>query len=736
MKTKILSLVLFLLTTLGAAAEQTVHVAGSEHGYPLGATSWMLTNASSQGIVSGSIEWKADEKVLVLSNLDLPWVKNGPGLLFKGGGEVTVKVNGYAHIYHKSNAPTVNTHAIQTYSGLRFVGTGNLQLQKGTGMDNCDIKVETSYTHLTIDGPKVICVEGNVTGASDKTTDINVLSGGLEIHASAYRAFKHMAANIRSIKYGSGIGMKQPHGAYLDSDGTLRKMSGEAFKKDDSWVDITKVADYGFSIQGYEINESNFDLLDKPSRYFPNMDLRKGSVKFVWKDNTVYLEDVTLWASIENRSNGGLKINVRGNNKIVGYVYLGADMEINGTGTFDMSGYSLRINKNRQLTVLTDFKARNMWSEETTYDNQKAKVCIEDRNGNPKGVIELTNGTHAGDPYTFQNLRLVDHWGKESKFPVSTTKDDEAAPVYIHHAGGKSGVFANNDRSEFCKGPVTINGRAAIYPIEINGRYVTAENANNIIVPEGRYKLDQKLSYDPTNNSLTMEKCSLYSLASGNTPIIKHTEDDRHLFIIPKGQNNITCYAKCPFMETKATAYITVSDADRYGGNHLLIGKSDSEEWQCGMIDANNIIFQNLSRGITEYVKTKWIGVFNCNLEIADLSGEYDADADVFYTQGLINDVTHRHQLWLCLLWSAAQGQRQGELAGDESRSEGEVQPRRSHRVRHQGHGTASDELQQRQHRLPGTEEWPSGLCACRADTAARPRIHREQHQVAAYLPV
>ena len=648
MKTKILSLVLFLLTTLGAAAEQTVHVAGSEHGYPLGATSWMLTNASSQGIVSGSIEWKADEKVLVLSNLDLPWVKNGPGLLFKGGGEVTVKVNGYAHIYHKSNAPTVNTHAIQTYSGLRFVGTGNLQLQKGTGMDNCDIKVETSYTHLTIDGPKVICVEGNVTGASDKTTDINVLSGGLEIHASAYRAFKHMAANIRSIEYGSGIGMKQPHGAYLDSDGTLRKMSGEAFKKDDSWVDITKVADYGFSICGYEINETNYDLLDKPSRYFPEMKL-DGKVTFNWSDNTLYLDNANIsWpntygAVIDNRTNGGLKLNVKGNCSITSKSYtlkVGADLEINGTGTLNVmnadGGYSdiWAYNPYRKLTVLTNVNAScigyTLGTQNPSNIDKMLQVRVDDKNGILKGVIRLSGVSSGGKTTPLFYVRLTDHWGNESKLPLPTSATGDR-PYYECKADGRSGAW-NRNTNYWYQGPTVINGKTTIYPVEINGRYVTSDNYSCIELPE---LTNGTLSYNPSIDQLNLNVVKLSSLSSGSVPVIKHTNEYSMLNVSVTGVNEITCYGKCPFLEEAQSV--------TFNGNStgsITVAQSGSDNWHCGMIDvAANARFINMKSMKVQNVRTNKLSVGDSSLEIADYTGEYDSESDVFFANCELNNV-------------------------------------------------------------------------------------------------
>ena len=57
MKTRILSLFLFLLTTLGASAEIRLFVGGTS--YELGKQDWSIRGESGKAFSSGTITWEA-----------------------------------------------------------------------------------------------------------------------------------------------------------------------------------------------------------------------------------------------------------------------------------------------------------------------------------------------------------------------------------------------------------------------------------------------------------------------------------------------------------------------------------------------------------------------------------------------------------------------------------------------------------------------------------------------------
>ena len=507
MKTKILSLVLFLLTALGATAKMKLAITYDDDSKT---KTWSIEIEEKQDYSSGfqfvhhydariygtSVKWDASSKKLTVDNpyfysldiisdssdeLSLEFTKTSANMYRMFIGTITVNKPG-----------TLKIPSAYEIFGLTFLKS------------NSCLVLERS------------CTIGSIKGASDKSTRVIFEGSELRIKEA------ENCSGIHSITCNPGVGIVSPHGAYIDG-GIFKDYSG---KNCSGYVGIDKAKSYGFTLADTEVTEANYDLLDKPSRYFPGV---SGEIKFDPETNTLDMYDAYIKGSISNNENSRLNIRVRGdchakmicalrNTKLVDYDPKGHQDYLYVEG--------VRIGTQTTLSNYTRLHTGYISGSGSDIKNLSRLCLIDDAHG----LYGNVSFDQRSDEATMTSVRLVDIVDKTKPLNIKTLVASDGGYKEINrgvYCGKYKDLYGIFDESgNFYKGGgVGIDGSQTIYPLKVGGIQVTSANQYFIVSPDIQYAPDGKvwasMSYDPLENTLYIDGADIQ--ASGEVPAIEYT---------------------------------------------------------------------------------------------------------------------------------------------------------------------------------------------------------------------
>ena len=524
MKTKILSLVLFLLTTLGATASSVSFKyycydtkSWVEKTCDLGKKSWTELLDHKGYPNEAAISWDPNnyELYLKVSNMEFESLTldaarygsqgYGIGVTILSRGGLTIK-----HFKVSGDVKFTSDMEYQQYpSTKRFYIHDYEALTSGSTLTVMQTYMQIFSFRGAPDNSSVIKTDGK---------------SRLELWVDK---------GLKSIQYLTYIGLADitsPHGAFVQ-DGVVKDISGNVYK---GKIIIEPVKSYGFSIAGTEVTEANYDLLDNPSRYFPGV--AAISIKYDPATKTLDLRRATIDGDIINKENPGLRIRVnkrcevknieaRSNTTLIDYNPISNEGQLYVDGVLIEGGKTLRN--------YTQLHTGHIEGIRTSDPKEQARICLKDDAHGIYGAILF----EPKDKQTLMShVRLVDIVDNTMPLNVNTMVVSDGLYEYfrknIYYGCNKDGVYGLYDKTTggYAYGTnnanqLIIDGRQTIYPLKVGGVQVTSANryfiegANIQYAPDGEFLAS--MSYDPIENTLYIDGADIN--VSEKMPAIEYT---------------------------------------------------------------------------------------------------------------------------------------------------------------------------------------------------------------------
>lgn len=631
MKKAFLLLVLFLLTELGATANVSV----SFSWYNIDTQSW---EKRTQQL--GSSNWSQNVKYQSTSNL--------PVISWDAGTKVLTVTN---QAYFEQFNVETDKAGESVNMKVTNVSFGNLTVQ-------CDVsftpisgtaKVSAQQVEFLKYGKTCISALGadltlySVKGTSDKTSRFWLQYGGSLTIKNAGEC-----SGIGSILWNEGIGFITPHGAYV-SEGVIKTASGSRFLGE---VKVGPVKSYGFFLGRTEVTEANYDLLDKPTRYFPDVDF--GKLKYVPEEKTLYMENVRIEGDIINRDCANLRIVTKDRCRADELcVYSNTKLCRENWGSMRVDG--VRIGGKTILYCFDDLYTGYIQGTSTTDDRQMSRLCIENIASNKCGSVFFEGTTKGG---MMKDVRLVDIVDNDSRLALSTwRKVEDGKYTYISGLmygkipsganAGHYGVYEKSTNTFFAPETVSANylklvGFQTVFPLKVGGVWVTDANYYFIESPNITYASDGEfystMSFDPSVGTLYIDGANIK--ASAGIPAIEYTGNfDLRIYV---GKNdflkdqNLVPETKKKVGSGKLTSTITCSDETPaivssvntiIGYGQLTVNSQNSSSMKCGAFNiVGDMSFDRLADVSVPVVSANQLKVRN--------------EASVNITKGLVGSNT------------------------------------------------------------------------------------------------
>ena len=520
MKTRILSLLLFLLTTLWATAApycsvsvrwfDTAKNAYGETSAALGVNMIHTFDLGSQG----KIQWSGYSKTLKISdNANIMSLTiSGPAnnyliLELRNGmiGTLKTELNTNVMRISRENDPDPKGKVFKLRIGtVEFLGSNNyLEIS-----ENWNVNFD------------------NIKGAPDKSSKVEVRTGRtLSINQNS----NNHVTGLRSIKCGEGLGITSPHGAFIEG-GVIKDVSGNLYT---GTVKIGPVKSYGFFLGDTEITEANYDVLDKPTRYLSGVS--DGEFNYNPDEKTLTMKDVKIDGQILNKENPGLRIIVRGEcqaSKLITYCntkLLNYGNKINNRLTVD----HVEIGHYSTLYNYTYLYTGSIHGDSNIDKGKVSKLCLENDASKLYGKVFFAGSPK--DKIVMCNVKLVDIVDNPSKLTLNTLKTTDGGyyffnrDIYYGEYQGYYGIqnkrtpgtyYLTEEVSQLC-----IDGYQTVFPLKVGGVQVTSANQYFIEGKRIQYAPDgdfyATMSYDPSTNTLYMDGANIN--VTGDMPAIEYT---------------------------------------------------------------------------------------------------------------------------------------------------------------------------------------------------------------------
>ena len=540
MKTKILSLVLFLLTTLGATAKMKLSIRYLDD-KTFKTWSRELDETKDQRFyfryIDGyrgkeyttNVEWLVSSKTLSVSNPNFSSLE----ITSDSSDELNLE-------FPRSNA------YFEGYVGYITVNKpGTLKISSEKKITALEFLKSNSRLILK-DYQGRTCTIGHITGATDKSTSINFDGEELIIEEA------ENCSGIKSITCTSGVNIVTPHGGYLEG-GVFKGISGNKYTGKVEFNN--KAKSYGFSIAGTKVTEANYDLLDNPSRYFPGV--AANSIKYDPATKTLDMDRATIDGNIVNESNPGLRIRVSNDCKAK-EVWAECNttlISINPRSNLhrlNVDGINIagRATLQNYVYLSTNFIHGRQASTDV---KNIARLCIKNDASGLCGKIKFEGGCDSGIMYDVRLVNIVDvdselnidtwhyldgHWYEwwDNLFYGKQTTQKR---------WGRYGIFDKKTDDFATYGSVTLDGYQSVYPLKVGGIQVTDANRRFIVSPDIQYPSNEEscatISYDPSENTLYINGANF--TASGDIPAIEYTGNDK--LRIKVGRNDLLAEEAC-----------------------------------------------------------------------------------------------------------------------------------------------------------------------------------------------
>ena len=518
MKKRILSLLLFLLTTLWAAASTEVKFHWDGYRYAsltLGSENVKTAKPTDGSRPSIFFRWDASTKVLEIDNA------------FFDDLEISGDSNEKLTLDFSGDRPYLGKVKLNKPGDIEFTTLSHPKA--------FSIEFLKSSTRLILEDPSMEIYK--IIGTNDNTSRILIKNTHRSILANCWDnklVIEHAeeCSGISSIDYANGIGFVKPHGGYVYG-GIIKDASG---KKCSGTVEIGLVKSYGFSLGGTEVTEANYDLLDKPTRYFPGV---KGQVKYVPEENTLYMNGTVVDGDIVNNENANLRINISG-----GCIAKNLSVDSNtklmgGAGNVDyLSTTSVSIGRKTRLYCFTNLRTYSMQGYSTSDASEMSRLCLENPSAKLYGTLDFQRGDAKNG--MMKNVRLTDIVDNDSRITFSTWHKTDGNYCYFSKGllygkmtsgpnAGHYGIYEKGGTDFYAPtgnyDGLTFDAHQTIYPLKVGGVQVTEANMYCIDSPAIEYAPDgdvySTMSYDRVTNTLYIDGANIK--ASAGIPAIEYT---------------------------------------------------------------------------------------------------------------------------------------------------------------------------------------------------------------------